>query len=234
GVAAAVRMAQAAGSGTQRHTGFDGPITTVIIVRHGMSVDTGRDVFAGNVVPGPSLSPDGLAQAQAASREIRRMIDVPWFGLHAPVGAIASPTARTMETAAELAAPWGLEIGTDAGFIEQNFGEWDGLTALQVRDRWPGGVERWASDPDYHPGDGESRREVGDRVKAALTQVVDRWCGRCVLIASHAVATRAAIGAALGAPPEAWASFRIAPASINVLRFWASGPTEVVCTNRTV
>jgi probable phosphoglycerate mutase len=227
-------MAQAAGSGTQRHTGFDGPITTVIIVRHGMSVDTGRDVFAGNVVPGPSLSPDGLAQAQAASREIRRMIDVPWFGLHAPVGAIASPTARTMETAAELAAPWGLEIGTDAGFIEQNFGEWDGLTALQVRDRWPGGVERWASDPDYHPGDGESRREVGDRVKAALTQVVDRWCGRCVLIASHAVATRAAIGAALGAPPEAWASFRIAPASINVLRFWASGPTEVVCTNRTV
>jgi probable phosphoglycerate mutase len=232
-LAKAVGIAQAAKSGTQRHGELAGPITSVIMVRHGMSVDTHRDVFAGQTLPGPSLSVIGRQQARAAAVEIVRMVTLPWFGLQQPTVLKSSPTARAMETAVELGQALGLAPEADPGFIEQDFGQWDGLDAAEVQALWPNGIQEWSVNSDYRPGGGESRRQVGQRVKAALERVVREHEGRCVVIASHAVATRAAIGAAIGAPPAAWFSFRLAPGSISVLRFWQAGPTEVVCTNRT-
>ncbi|MDR2565962.1 MAG: bifunctional RNase H/acid phosphatase [Bifidobacteriaceae bacterium] len=232
-LAGAVRLAQAVSSGAQRHPGTFGPITTVILIRHGMSVDTDRDVFAGGLVPGPALSAAGRLQAQAAQEELERMLQVPWFGLERPSALASSPTRRALETAEPLAAAFGLTVQVDPGFVEEEFGDWDGLTKSQVEARWPGGVDRWAADPDYTPSGGESRRQVGIRVKAALERVAQANLGGTVVITSHAVAVRAALGAALGAPPEAWFGFRVAPASINIVRLWELGKTEVVCTNRT-
>ncbi|MDR2373201.1 MAG: bifunctional RNase H/acid phosphatase [Bifidobacteriaceae bacterium] len=229
----AVRLAQAAASGAQRHAGAPGPITTIVLVRHGMSVDTDRDVFAGSAAPGPPLSPAGRLQAEAAGAELSRMVAAPWFGLARPTALASSPSARALETAAALGAAFGLEVEVDHGFVEQDFGLWDGLTKAEVDAKWPGGVAKWASDPAYAPGGGESREQVGARVKAALERVARARLGQTVVIASHAIATRAAIGAALGAPANAWFTFRVAPASINILRLWDLGLTEVVCTNRT-
>jgi probable phosphoglycerate mutase len=229
----AVWLAQAARSGAQAHPGTAGPITTVALVRHGMSVDTERDIFSGTAVPGPPLSAAGRLQAEAAGTELGRMFDVPWFGLAHPTALLASPTRRTWQTAEALARSLGLTVEADEAFIEEGFGQWDGLTKAEVDERWPGGVDRWATDAAYVPPGGESREQVGRRVKAGLTRVAQAHIGGTVVIASHAMATRAAIGVALGAPPDAWFSFRVAPGSINVLRLWDLGKTEVVCTNRT-
>jgi probable phosphoglycerate mutase len=205
----------------------------LILVRHGMSLDTERDVFAGAALPGPPLSQAGHWQAEAAARELERMIQVPWFGLAAPEVVLSSPVARAWQTAEHLARRFNLPIEADAAFAEQDFGLWDTLTKAEINARWPGAVERWAREASYAPVGGESREAVGRRLKAGVERVVGAWRGRSVAIATHAVATRAVIGAALGAPPDAWFAFRVAPASISVLRFWDLGHTEVVCTNRT-
>jgi probable phosphoglycerate mutase len=185
-------------------------------------------------VPGPELSPLGEAQAEAAARELERMTAVPWFGLGRPGVLLASPTARTRATAVPFARLFGLDVQTDEGFAEEDFGGWDGLTKAQVEERWPGGAEAWSADAAYVPGGGESRDQLGSRVREAVGRVVAAHRGGTILVATHAMATRAAIGVALGAPAQAWFSFRVAPASINVLRFWDLGHTEVVCTSRTV
>jgi probable phosphoglycerate mutase len=229
-----VRLAQAQGSGAQRHIGVSAPVTGLILVRHGMSLDTARDVFAGQALPGSPLSDAGAGQAMAAARELRRMVDLPWFGLTPPKALLVSPTARSVRTAELIGDEFGLACEVDAGFVEQNFGLWDGLTKPEVEAKWPGGPETWSADPSYRPEGGESRQELGQRVHQAVDQVVRRYRGETVLIVSHAMAIRAAIGAALGAPPAAWFTFRIAPASISLLRFWDLGHTEVVCTNHTV
>ncbi|MDR1442947.1 MAG: bifunctional RNase H/acid phosphatase [Bifidobacteriaceae bacterium] len=232
-MADAVRIAEATTSGTQRHPGKAGPITTIVLVRHGMSTDTDRDVFAGGIVPGPPLSRAGTLQAQAAAAELVRMTQVPWFGLAWPDLLLSSPTQRALQTAQALGAALSLEVEVDAGFAEESFGLWDGMTRAEVDARWPDGVTKWAYDARYVPEGGESRQEVGARVKDALQAVAQANRGKTVVIAAHAMTTRAAIGVALGAPPDAWFSFRVAPASINVLRLWDLGYTEVVCTNRT-
>jgi probable phosphoglycerate mutase len=230
---AAVDLAQRQPSGAQRHPGVPGPITTVILVRHGMSVMTDRDVFAGAEVPGPPLSAAGEAQAEAAAAELRRMLATPWFGLERPDALLTSPTARAAQTAEAFGRAFGLEIRVDAGFVEQDFGLWDGLTKAEVDVRWPGGVDSWSLDAAYTPEGGESREALGRRVRAAVDSLVGEHRGRTVVVATHAMAARAAIGVALGAPPDAWFSFRVAPASLNILRFWDRGHTEVVCVNRT-
>jgi probable phosphoglycerate mutase len=232
-VADAVRLAQAQASGAQRHPGVAGPVTTLILVRHGMSVATHREVFAGRALPGADLSQAGRLQAEAAAAELRRMLEAEWFGLEAPTALLTSPTARARQTAAAFERTFGLTAEVDDGFAEQDFGVWDGLTKDEVERDWPGGVEAWSLDAAFTPGGGESRAEVGRRVRAAVDRVVGARRGQTVLVASHAIATRAAIGAALGAPPEAWFAFRVAPASLNILRFWGLGHTEVVCSNRT-
>jgi probable phosphoglycerate mutase len=229
----AVRAAQRSASGCQRHIGVSAPVTTLVLVRHGVTADTDRDVFAGAAEPGPPLSAVGEAQAEAAAAELERMLAAPWFGLERPCELRASPTARTLGTAAPFSRTLGLEARPDPGFVEEEFGLWDGLTKDQVEERWPGGAASWSNDRTYVPPGGESRDEVGRRVKAAVDRTVAECRGGTVVVVTHAIATRAAIGAALGAPTDVWFSFRVAPASLNVLRFWDLGHTEVVCTNRT-
>jgi probable phosphoglycerate mutase len=232
-VADAVRWAQAQPSGSQRHLGVEAPITTLILARHGMSADTGRDIFAGGSEPGPPLSPAGRAQAAASARELRRMLDAGWFALEPPSALLTSPLARARETAEAFGEVFGLTPEVDPGFAEEDFGQWDGLAKSEVERRWPGGPVAWSLDAAYRPAGGESRQDLGRRLRAAVERVVAARPGQTTLVATHAMATRAAIGVALGAPAAAWFAFRVAPASLNIWRFWDLGHTEVVCTNRT-
>jgi len=233
-VAQAVRQSQMAPSGAQRYAGLPDEPTTVILVRHGITALTVQEAFAGSNLPGHDLSAEGGRQAAGAALELRTMLDVPWAYLRPPVALLASPTARTMQTAAELALVLGLEVTPTASWTEQDFGEWDGLTKDQASQRWPGEVERWFSDQDYSPPGGESRTAVGRRVRAALRQLTADHRGQCVAVVSHTMAIRAAIGAAIGAPPSVWFGFRINPASISIVRLWDQAHSELICLNRTV
>ncbi|MCL2803232.1 MAG: bifunctional RNase H/acid phosphatase [Micrococcales bacterium] len=233
-LASGVRLAQMTTSGTQRRLGTPGEPTTVILVRHGMTEVTASDAFAGAAIPGASLSQEGRAQAAAAAEELKRMLAVPWVFVPRPTVAFTSPTARTVETAQLVAPAIGLEAKQDRTWIEEDFGQWDSLTKVQTNQRWPNGLDQWYQDPEYAPPGGESRAQVGRRIWQALNQLVANHPGQSVLLVTHGMAIRAALGAALGAPPAAWFAFRVAPASITVLRLWPGGLSEVVCTNRTV
>jgi len=232
--AEAVRQAQLGASGTQSFGRLDPKPTTVIMVRHGMTPLTALNAFAGATLPGAELSELGWHQARGAAAELRRMLDLPWAFLPTPRALYVSPTMRTKQTAQPLSQALGLEAIEAPAWIEEDFGQWDSLTKAQVSERWPGVVEQWFSDSDFQPPGGESRAAVGRRMWSALNQLVAAHPGECVVVVSHTLAIRAALGAALGAPPAAWFGFRVAPASINIIRLWEQGNSEIVCTNRTV
>jgi len=50
---------------------------------------------------------------------------------------------------------------------------------------------------------------------------------RTVVVVSHSVAIRTAVGVTLGLPSAAWGSLRIAPASLSIVRWWEDGAREV-------
>jgi broad specificity phosphatase PhoE len=115
--------------------------------------------------------------------------------------AYRSPLGRTGETAA-LVAP-SLAAQVVPGLVEIDYGEWEGLSPQQARERDRERYDAWVADPvAVSPPGGETAVQVASRALAALEEIRSRHEGSPlpVLAISHK-ATLRILGAALtGAP----------------------------------
>ncbi len=115
----------------------------------------------------------------------------------------------------------------DAAFQEADFGAWQGLTAEEIEQRWPGRLEPWHTRADIRPEHGESIADVGERIGRGLDALRAAGTDRTVVVVSHAVAIRAALGRTMGAQPGSWSQLRVAPASVSIIRLFHDRRDEV-------
>ena len=207
---------------------FDGvqPVT-VVLVRHGETPLTVSKAYSGSSVPGPALTDRGREQAARAAELVYRIGRDMWGDVPDPSSLLASPMTRTQETARVLGRRLDLPVRTEPLFAECDFGKWEGLTAAQIEQRWPGDLRRWHDDASFQAPGGESIEEVGVRMRAGLEAVRASGVGRTVVVVTHSVSVRSAVGVAIGANSSAWARIRVAPASVSIIRLWADGTSEV-------
>jgi probable phosphoglycerate mutase len=201
---------------------------TVLLVRHGETDLTLTRALSGSSVPGPPLTGSGRVQAAKAADLVHRVGRAVWPDLRYPSHVVASPMVRTQETAAAIGRRIGQHVHTDPAFAEVDFGEWEGLGVTDVEDRWPGRLRRWYEDPTVAAPGGESMIAVGRRVEEGLTALLEAGTARTVVVVSHAMAIRAAVGVSLGVPAHAWPWLRVLPASVSVVRWWPDGMREAV------
>lgn len=57
--------------------------------------------------------------------------------------AFASPLSRAQETAKIILEGHGIELTTEDELHEQNAGDWEGLTAAEIEEKFPGQHELW-------------------------------------------------------------------------------------------
>ena len=184
--------------------------TRVFLVRHGATVLSAEDRFAG--ATDVMLSAAGRDQAAALAARLAAE----------PVSAFyASPLGRTMETARVLAAPHGKEVAADAGFLEINHGIWEGLTRREAETGYPDMYRRWEIDPfNFAPEGGETGLAVAARAMPALLSVVARYSGTTVCVVSHKATIRLMLGAILGFDPRRYRDhLDLAPASLTIVDF---------------
>jgi probable phosphoglycerate mutase len=205
----------------------DADPVTVVLVRHGETTMTVARGYSGSGEPGPSLTEHGRAQAAAAGDLVQRVGRDLWGDIPYPTELIASPMVRTQETAGIIGERLGLTTRVDAAFQEADFGAWQGLTAEQIEQRWPGRLEPWHTRADVRPDGGESITDVGARVGAGLDALLAAGTDRAVVVVSHAVAIRAALGRTMGAQPSSWSQLRVAPASVSIIRLFHDRRDEV-------
>lgn len=205
----------------------DAQPVTVILVRHGETEMTVSRGYSGSSEPGPSLTERGRSQAAAAGELVRRVGHDLWGDIPYPTELIASPMVRTQETAGVIGEHLGLTPRVDAAFQEADFGAWQGLTAEQIEERWPGQLEPWHTRADVRPDGGESIADVGVRIGAGLDRLLAAGTDRTVVVVSHAVAIRAALGRTMGAQPGSWSQLRVAPASVSIIRLFEDERDEV-------
>ncbi len=213
-------------SGAAMRFDDDEPLT-VVLIRHGETAMTVSKAYSGSGVPGPPLSPTGRIQAAQAADLVFRIGRDVWDDLPHPRRLLASPMVRTQETARAVGRRIGASVETEPAVAECDFGSWEGLTAAEIDERWPGDLRRWHTDATFRAPDGESIEDVGRRVGGALDRLLAEGVDRTVVVVSHSVSIRAAIGVTLGAPSSVWASVRVAPASLSILRLWEDGQREV-------
>ena len=191
----------------------EGPVTTLVLVRHGATAHTADKRFSGGLASSnPGLTDEGRAQ-------VREVAD--WL---APLGeaveaVVTSPVRRTRESAEILAERLALDLVEEPGFAEMEFGVWDGLTFAEVRDRYPDEVQGWLGSLDAAPPGGESFREVEARVLAGLERVLERYAGKTVLVVSHVTPIKTLVAHAVDAPLSALFRMELSTASVSVVSF---------------
>jgi probable phosphoglycerate mutase len=200
---------------------------TIVLLRHGVTPLTLSGAYSGGGVPGPSLTGHGRMQAARAADLVHRVGRELWQDLPQPQKIVASPMVRTQETAAAVAHRLGRDIETDPAFAECDFGEWEGLTAEEIEDRWSGATRLWHETGTFQPPGGESIAQVGERVWGGVRALVDSGVDRTVVVVSHSVSVRALVGTAIGAPASHWSRIRVAPASLSIVRVWPDDTAEV-------
>ncbi|RLI49391.1 MAG: histidine phosphatase family protein [Candidatus Thorarchaeota archaeon] len=162
--------------------------TRVFLIRHGRTA-WNKDVrFRGRTdLP---LDEVGFAQAEAIAARLK---DSPIVAVY------SSPLRRAIQTAEPLARALGLEVSKDEGFIDINFGEWQGLSPQEVAQLYPGLYRQWLESPHLVriPG-GEGLEDVRSRAMKALKQAIERHQGQQIAIVGHQVVNRVLLCAVLG------------------------------------
>ena len=185
-------------------------VTRVFMVRHGATILSDEDRFAGATdVP---LSDAGREQTR---RLAERLSDEDITVVY------ASPLGRTVETAQILAAPHEVEVQTRDGLREINHGRWEQMTRREVEEKFPEEAAEWEKDPyTFAPLGGESGLAVTARALPVLIDIVRAHPAENVLVVSHKATIRLLLSSLLGFDPRRYRdNLDQKPAALNIVDF---------------
>ncbi|MEV1081303.1 bifunctional RNase H/acid phosphatase [Streptomyces sp. NPDC050211] len=203
-----------------------GAPATFVLLRHGETLLTPQKRFSGRGGTDPSLSDVGREQAERVAAALARRGTIETV--------LASPLARTRETAGIVAARLGLDVTIEDGLIETDFGAWEGLTFAEVQERYPDDLNAWLASPDAEPtGGGESFVATATRIAATRDKLVAAYTGHTVLLVTHVTPIKTLVRLALGAPPESLFRMELSAASLSAVAYYADGNASVRLLNDT-
>jgi probable phosphoglycerate mutase len=174
----------------------------------------------------PSLTDEGVAMAASFASAYR---NVKWKAIY------SSPLSRAVTTAAPLAEAVGVPIQTRDGFAEIDYGDWDGLSASQVAERFEMQYARWTADPAWNPPTGgETAVALAQRVTRELEAIErEHHDGGNVLIVAHKATIRVAICALLGVDVGRFRyRFDCPVGSVTIIEFREHGPFAFAIADR--
>jgi probable phosphoglycerate mutase len=209
-------------------------LTTLILIRHGRTHLTESKRISGRGGEDPKLSDLGRQDARLAASAVSQIGSAgPWSFL-SPVSAIVcSPIQRTQDTAHIIANDLGLGVTINDNIAEIDFGDWDGHTNDEVKQKWPVEFKAWQGAWDVPAPGGESLADFDARVMRGLAEIVKANEGRTVAVVSHVMPIRGMIRRAIDGGAAAYWATTIAPCSITIVRFWGDQAAEVVTVNST-
>jgi probable phosphoglycerate mutase len=184
--------------------------TRVFMVRHGATVLSAEDRFAG--ATDVELSDEGREQTRRLAERLER---------EKIVAVYASPLGRTIETANILAAPHKLEVQPRDGLREISHGRWEQMTRREVEEKFPEEAAEWEKDPyTFAPLGGESGLAVTARALPVLIELVRQHPGENILVVSHKATIRLLLSSLLGFDPRRYRdNLDQKPAALNIVDF---------------
>ena len=185
-------------------------MTTVVLVRHGLTAMTGP-VLAG-WTPGLHLDERGQGQAAAVAERLRPL----------PLDAVvSSPLDRCLDTAGAVLAGRDQQLQVDDRLGECRYGDWTGrpLKELAKDPLWKV-VQNHPSAMVFPGPEGEALRDTQNRAVAAVRD----WNARLGpdatwLACSHGDVIKAIVADAMGLHLDLFQRIAVDPCSVTVLRY---------------
>lgn len=183
-------------------------VKTLYLIRHGETIGGNEKRYKGSLdVP---LSERGIEEVKWTADFLR---DASMTAIY------TSPLSRALKSAEIIAKNHGLIPKIVQGLRERSFGIWEGMTFLEIKEKYPVEFENWANNPlKFCPPKGESTLEVRDRVIKVLDDILDKGDGSVAIVA-HGGVNRVILCHIMGIPLEN--IFRIEQdfAAINIIEF---------------
>lgn len=198
--------------------------TRIYLVRHGATVLTAEDRFAG--ATDVELADEGREQARRLAQRLRG---------EKITAVYASPMSRTVETATILARPNKLEVQTRDGLREISHGRWEQMTRREVEEAFPEEAAAWEKDPyTFAPLGGESGLAVTARALPVLMEIVRAHAGERVLVVSHKATIRLLLSSVLGFDPRRYRDVLDQnPCALNIVDFKSTVNARLTLFNDT-
>lgn len=204
-------------------TGAVGDPTRMLLLRHGqtaLSVDR-RYSGRGN----PELTELGVRQATAAAARLGRHDDI--------AAIVSSPLGRARQTADAAAGALGLDVTTVDDLTETDFGDWEGLTFAEAKDRYPEQHRAWLGDTSVTPPNGESFDAVRTRIESARDRLIKEYAGKTIVVVTHVTPIKTLLQLALDVGPSLLYRMHLDLASLSIAEFYPDGGASVKLVNDT-
>ncbi|MFC2034131.1 histidine phosphatase family protein [Chloroflexota bacterium] len=162
-------------------------MTEIILARHGETEWNTDEIFRGRV--DIELNETGINQAKLLAEYLRDK----------EVEAIySSPLKRAIRTAAEIASHHKPEVKITPGLIDFHYGEWQGLSHQEVKDKYKEIYKEWIYNPPQATiPEGEQLNDVRQRAIGVVDEITVKHSGTVILV-SHRVVNKILICALLG------------------------------------
>ena len=148
---------------------------SLLCIRHAQSTMNADGLWQGQA--DPALTEEGRAQARALAERLAEA---------KPSVLVTSNLRRARETAEIAARRLGIAAQLEPGLRELDVGQWSGLARDEIARRWPEDFERFRSgDMDLRAGGGETRRELRERVLAAIRSLSQSYRGERIAVVTH-------------------------------------------------
>ena len=152
-------------------------MTHIYLVRHGQTEWNRQERFRGRIdIP---LNKVGHAQAEAIAA---------YLNGEAIAAVYTSPLRRAVQTAQPTAQAHDLAPTILPGLIDISYGEWQGHSPSEVRDKFPDLLELWYTEPHRVdiPG-GQNLKTVKEQAMAALHETLSRHDNGGIVLVTHQI-----------------------------------------------
>ena len=184
-------------------------VTRLVFIRHGQTEYNLKGLSQGLIdIP---LNETGQRQADA-------LVSFP--GLDNVSAIYSAPSVRAIQTAEPLSKSLAIEITTDPALAEMDQGDYDGFSAEDMRKKIPQEfLDAWRSGnpDDVRMPNGETLREVQDRMVAVCDLLAAKHLGSVVAIFSHNLSIKALLCHGFEAGLKNFRRLSISNGSVSVI-----------------
>ncbi len=131
---------------------------------------------------------------------------------------------RTRETAEAIAERVGIAVSLDGALMDCDCGDWTGmsLAALRRKPEWRVVTQ---TPSGFRFPNGESFRELENRVGEVVERLVEKHEGEVVVVVTHADPIKVALCRAVGSPLDLFDRFAVRPSSTTVIAYGPGAPS---------
>lgn len=195
--------------------------TTVFLMRHGEVQNDGERRYNGHI--DIDITSAGIAQMHRLAERLAGNVVAALY---------CSDLIRTVRGAEIISKKLSVPFTPLRELRERTVGAWEGLTAEEIKTRFPDEYTAWRADLlHYRPPEGECLLDVQNRVLPAYRRLIETHAGRQIAVLLHGGVNRVILADALGL--DLFRLFRIEQSygALNIIDYHDDGMPVVRLVN---